>query len=305
MNWKHVAKQDESPTPWHTSPIRPCDVRAQVTTTWEECACVCVCGFWARQMYISSFSSSRPYCVQWPCILILLCKLHIPSLNQHSGSRCSERQREWKGTLVDVVPLLCLVVHVDKDGGGGDGSHGGALVEGRVGRDQIRTQVRTKNTWGEIIHMHMLSVKGKRRIFFYNFPFSIFSSDPYSICQVCNMCTKLLRLWSSRSTGTLHNFFHTWRRSTISNWTFFVKSSSPEIETHMHTSANADSIISLESKNVQSNNLMKTPLYNCIDQNVKPTLDHPQEARTSSYFCISIVDSKFKQVYWLKQARAQ
>lgn len=38
-------------------------------------------------------------------------------------------------------PLMGLSVHVDKDGGGGDGSHGGVFVEGRVGRDQVRTQV--------------------------------------------------------------------------------------------------------------------------------------------------------------------
>lgn len=51
---------------------------------------------------------------------------------------------------VDTVPVLCLAVHVDKDGGGGNGSHGGALVERQVGGDQIRTQVWNKHSWGEI-----------------------------------------------------------------------------------------------------------------------------------------------------------
>lgn len=58
-----------------------------------------------------------------------------------------------------AVPLFCLVVQVDKDGGGGDGSHGGALVEGRVGGDQIRTQVRTEHSCGENIHPHVISAR--------------------------------------------------------------------------------------------------------------------------------------------------
>lgn len=45
-----------------------------------------------------------------------------------------------------AVPLLCLVVHINKDGGSGDGSHGGALKEGRVGRDQVRTQERPEHS---------------------------------------------------------------------------------------------------------------------------------------------------------------
>lgn len=65
------------------------------------------------------------------------------------------RQELKKGKQVDTVPLLCLVVHIDKDGGGGDGAHGGALVERRVGRDQVRTQVRTEHSWGENIHMRV------------------------------------------------------------------------------------------------------------------------------------------------------
>lgn len=41
----------------------------------------------------------------------------------------------------DTVPVLCLVFHVYKDGGGGDSSHGGALVEGWVGWDNVGAQI--------------------------------------------------------------------------------------------------------------------------------------------------------------------
>lgn len=58
--------------------------------------------------------------------------------------------------MQDAVPLLCLIVHVDKDGRGGDGSHGGAFIKGRVGRDQVRTQVWPKHSWGENIYMHVI-----------------------------------------------------------------------------------------------------------------------------------------------------
>lgn len=39
------------------------------------------------------------------------------------------------------VPLFSLVVHVYKDRRGGDGSHGGALIERLVGGNQVRLQV--------------------------------------------------------------------------------------------------------------------------------------------------------------------
>lgn len=45
------------------------------------------------------------------------------------------------GAGCDVIPVLCLVFHVYKDGGGGDSSHGGALVEGWVGWDNVGAQI--------------------------------------------------------------------------------------------------------------------------------------------------------------------
>lgn len=58
----------------------------------------------------------------------------------------------------DAIPVLCLVVHIDKDGGGGDGSHGGALVERWVVGDQVGTQVRTEHSCGGNIYMYELSL---------------------------------------------------------------------------------------------------------------------------------------------------
>lgn len=51
-----------------------------------------------------------------------------------------------RGAGCNIISLLRLVVHVNKDGGRGDCSHGGTLEEGRVCRDQIRTQVRTEHS---------------------------------------------------------------------------------------------------------------------------------------------------------------
>ena len=54
---------------------------------------------------------------------------------------CIEARKEYAREQVRALPVLGLVVHVDKDGGGGNGSHGGALVVKRVGGDEIRAQV--------------------------------------------------------------------------------------------------------------------------------------------------------------------
>lgn len=48
----------------------------------------------------------------------------------------------------EVLPVLCLVVHVDKDRRVGYGSHGGAVVVRVVGGDQVWAQIRAEHTWG-------------------------------------------------------------------------------------------------------------------------------------------------------------
>lgn len=58
----------ESPVPWHTSPVGPCDVRAQVTVTW-----VWV-WMWEQQIYIP-FTATPGFKAG---------KLLIPPLNRHS-----------------------------------------------------------------------------------------------------------------------------------------------------------------------------------------------------------------------------
>lgn len=45
-----------------------------------------------------------------------------------------------------VVPVLCLVVHVDEDRRVGYGSHGGAVVVRVVGGDQVWAQVRPEHS---------------------------------------------------------------------------------------------------------------------------------------------------------------
>lgn len=120
---KRVCWTGDSPVPRYKSPIRPCDVRSQVTIRR---VCVCV----------------RPGCGTFAC---------PPSVYRASWFwrvTCWKQQQIRR--QVDGVPVLCLSVHVDKDGGGGNGSHGGALVERQVCGDQIRTQVWHKHSWGEI-----------------------------------------------------------------------------------------------------------------------------------------------------------
>lgn len=128
---------------------------------------------------------------------------------------------EEKGKEGDAAPLLRLVVHVNKDGGRGDCSHGGTLEEGRVCRDQIRTQVRTEHSWGE--NIHIISVKENQCALSYISHFLYSCHDPYclvnanSMPQVCKACFFFPRMSrektsqhfeSSRSTQTLSNFFH-------------------------------------------------------------------------------------------------
>lgn len=45
-----------------------------------------------------------------------------------------------------VVPVLCLLVHVDEDRRVGYGSHGGAVVVSVVGGDQVWAQVRPEHS---------------------------------------------------------------------------------------------------------------------------------------------------------------
>lgn len=107
------------------------------------CTCVCV-GRSAATCFSLSLSAVAP--TLHPISLKRSSFANATESTRSAALENGERSKRSGGGASKVVPLLRLVVHVDKDGRVGYGSHGGAAVVRRVRGDQVWAQVGPKDS---------------------------------------------------------------------------------------------------------------------------------------------------------------